>query len=123
MNIPIHCLGFALSLKYYDTTYVSTTTPGGTTRKKPNQDKEVMNGVLQAFEKITSNLDEARLLRKQFGDFHVRRRLFSTFAALLDATTLDAVEWWATYGSETPELAEVARKVLTQPITSSIERN
>ncbi|KAF5200238.1 hypothetical protein FRX31_010174 [Thalictrum thalictroides] len=37
---------------------------------------------------------------------------------------MDAIEWWATYGAETPELAEVARKVLSQPVTtSSAERN
>lgn len=41
-----------------------------------------------------------------------------------DAVTLDAIDWWSTYGSETPELAEVAKKVLSQPISSSsAERN
>ena len=34
MNVPIHCIGFALSPKYYDMAYVSTTAPGGITRKK-----------------------------------------------------------------------------------------
>ena len=54
----------------------------------------------------------------------MRRELFSTSAALLDATILNAVEWCATYRSETPELVEVTRNVMTQPITtSSTERN
>ncbi|KAL2901120.1 SCAN domain-containing protein 3 [Bienertia sinuspersici] len=29
------------------------------------------------------------------------------------------ISWWSTYGAETPELAEVAIKVLSQPISSS----
>ncbi|OMO84664.1 hypothetical protein CCACVL1_10726 [Corchorus capsularis] len=39
--------------------------------------------------------------------------------AQVDAVTMDAIEWWSTYGSETPELMEVAKKVLSQPISSS----
>ena len=38
--------------------------------------------------------------------------------------TMDAIDWWSNYGSETPELQEVAIKVLSQPISSSsAERN
>ena len=124
MNVPMYCLGFALSLRFYDTTYVNTPTPGGGIRKRPNEDKEVVGGVIKAFEKITSDPDEARALRKQFADFHMRKWLFSTAAACVNASTMAAIEWRATYGSESPELAEVARKVLSQPITtSSTERN
>ncbi|KAL7234265.1 hypothetical protein ACSBR1_017793 [Camellia fascicularis] len=57
-------LGFALSPRFYDSTYVSTHAPGRTIRKKPNEDKEVVAGVLKAFEKIASHLEEARMLRK-----------------------------------------------------------
>jgi len=39
--------------------------------------------------------------------------------AQLDDVTMDAIDWWSTYGSETPELAKVANKVLSQPISSS----
>ena len=54
----------------------------------------------------------------------MRKGLFATAAACVNASTMAAIEWWATYGSESPELAEVARKVLSQPITtSSAERN
>jgi len=41
-------------------------------------------------------------------------------AAQLDVVTMDAIDWWSTYGSETPTLAEVAKKVFSQPISSSI---
>ncbi|GFY84499.1 hypothetical protein Acr_03g0012730 [Actinidia rufa] len=118
------CLGFALSPRFYDSAYVSILAPGGTTRKRPNEDKEVVAGVLKAFEKIASDPEEARMLRKQFVDFHMRKGLYLTATAFVDATTMGAIEWWATYGSKTPELAEVARKVLAQPITtSSAEKN
>ncbi|GKB63029.1 hAT dimerization domain, ribonuclease H-like domain protein [Tanacetum coccineum] len=50
--------------------------------------------------------------------------VFALPGALMDAVTMDAVDWWSTYGSETPELADVAKKVLSQPISSSsAERN
>ena len=68
-------------------------------------------GVLKAFEKIASDPEEARMLRMQFVDFHIRKGLYSIATAFVDATTMGAIEWWATYGSETPEAAEVARKV------------
>ncbi|GFY93295.1 hypothetical protein Acr_08g0016910 [Actinidia rufa] len=80
MNVPMHCLGFALSPRFYDSAY------------------------------IASDPEEAKMLHKQFVDFHMRKGLYSTTSAFVDATTMGAIEWWATYGSETPELAEVARK-------------
>lgn len=44
--------------------------------------------------------------------------------AQIDAVTMDSIDWWSTYGSETPKLAEIAKKVLSQPISSSLaERN
>ena len=36
MNVPMHCLGFTLSPRFYDSAYVAL---GGTTRKRPNEDK------------------------------------------------------------------------------------
>jgi hypothetical protein len=44
MNIPLHCLAFALCPKFYDTEYLKTPAPRGIPRKAPNQDKEVMRG-------------------------------------------------------------------------------
>jgi len=32
---------------------------------------------------------------------------------------MDPIDWWSTYGFEIPELAEVAKKVLSQPVSSS----
>ncbi|MCI06904.1 hypothetical protein A2U01_0027966, partial [Trifolium medium] len=96
MNYTIHCLGFALTPRFYDTNYLATPAPGGIARKAPNQDKEVVTAVMEAFEKISENSEEQKLLRDQF----------TMVAAQLDAVTMDAIDWWSTYGSETPELAE-----------------
>ncbi|XP_077250104.1 uncharacterized protein LOC143889688 [Tasmannia lanceolata] len=124
MNIPMHCLGFALTPRFYDLRYLAMPAPEGTVRRSPNQDKEVIKGVMGAFAKISESVEEAKLLREQFAVFHMRKGLYAMAAAETDAVTMDAIDWWATYGSETPELAEVAKKVLSQPITSSsAERN
>jgi len=31
-------------------------------------------------------------------------------AAQADAVTMDAIDWWCSYGSETPELAELLKR-------------
>ncbi|GMP42670.1 hypothetical protein CsSME_00012330 [Camellia sinensis var. sinensis] len=92
INVPMHCLGFALSPRFYDSTYGNTPAPGGTIRKRPNEDKEGVSSVLKAFEKIASHPEEKRMLRKQFVNFHMRKGLFSAIAAYADASTMGAIE-------------------------------
>ncbi|OMP08276.1 hypothetical protein COLO4_06621 [Corchorus olitorius] len=58
----VHSLGFALCPKFYDPSYLNTPAPGGMARKRPNEDKEVMSGVLKAFEKMSSCPQEAKVL-------------------------------------------------------------
>ena len=70
MNIPLHCLGFALTPRFYDTQYLTKLAPGGTVRKTPNQDREVIIGVMEAFEKIAEDVEEAKQLREQYAHFH-----------------------------------------------------
>ncbi|KAF2302566.1 hypothetical protein GH714_037795 [Hevea brasiliensis] len=124
MNIPMHCLGFALTPRFYDHHYLETPAPGGVPRKAPNLDKEVVLGVMDDFERIAENGAKQKLLREQFVIFHMKKGIYSMPAAQIDAVTMDSIDWWSTYGSETPELAEVAKKVLSQPISSSsAERN
>ncbi|KAL4556082.1 hypothetical protein LXL04_038722 [Taraxacum kok-saghyz] len=124
MNIPLHCLGFALNPRFYDRHYLQKMATGGMQRKAPNQDKEVVQGVMEAFGRISENEEEGRMLREQFVTFHMKKGIYSMPATQTDAVTMDAIDWWSTYGAETPELAEVAKKVLSQPISSSsAERN
>ncbi|KAJ8428428.1 hypothetical protein Cgig2_003130 [Carnegiea gigantea] len=120
MNIPIHCLGFALNPRFYDANFLKIPAPGGVERKPPNLDSEVMSGVLEAFRKIIESKEEEKLLREQYAVFHQRKRgLFAKLACQEDAVHMDPIDWWSTYGSETSELAEVAKKVLSQPVSSS----
>lgn len=124
MTIPLHCLGFALTPRFYDKHYLEKLAPGGIPRKAPNLDKEVVIGVMKAFEKIAVNAEEERVLREQFPTFHMKKGLYSLVSTQMDSLTMDPIDWWSTYGSQTPELAEVAIKVLSQPISSSsAERN
>lgn len=45
-------------------------------------------------------------------------------ATQIDAVTVKPMDRWSSYGLETPKLAEIAKKVLSQPISnSSTKRN
>ena len=70
---------------------------------------------MEAFKKIAENAEEEKLLN-QYVTFHSHKGLYGMTVAQVGAISIDAIDWWATYGSETPELAEVARKVLLQPM-------
>ncbi|KAM0918640.1 hypothetical protein ACQ4PT_008727 [Festuca glaucescens] len=124
MNWNFHCLAFALSPKYYDQAYLATLAPGGGKRKAPNDDKEVMQGVMQTLNRIAEDQKEYALLREEFNTFIMKKGLYALSAVQADAAAMNAIDWWFTYGSETPNLSEVAKKVLSQPISSSsAERN
>ncbi|PRQ20008.1 putative ribonuclease H-like domain-containing protein [Rosa chinensis] len=76
MNYPIHCVGFALTPRFYDREYLSKPAPGGLTRKSPNQDIEVITALMEAFNKIAEDPGEAELLRNQYAIFHQRKGIF-----------------------------------------------
>lgn len=119
MNLPLHCLAYALCPKFYHQEYLNTSAPGGTTRQAPNKDKEVMTNVLAAFAKFADSSREEKVFWEQFNAFIMKKGMFALPPVQLDAFSMDPIEWWVSYGSETPELAEVAKKVLSQPISSS----
>ncbi|XP_074366422.1 uncharacterized protein LOC141707260 [Apium graveolens] len=119
MNIPVHCLGFALNPYYYDTNYLQFPAPGGEPRRAPNCDREVVQGVLKAFDKIGEDEEERRVLRHQLASFQGKEGMFRSLAAKIDAVTMSPISWWSTYGAETPQLSEIAIKILSQPISSS----
>ena len=83
-----------------------------------------MVGVMESFNRIAESGEEECLLREQCATFHMKKGLYALAAAHMDAVTMDAIDWWSSYGSETPELAVIAKKILSQPISSSsAERN
>nr|KAJ0193274.1 hypothetical protein LSAT_V11C800398370 [Lactuca sativa] len=54
----------------------------------------------------------------------MKRGLYALPSAQMDAITMEATDWWSTYGAKTPDLAVLAKKILSQPISSSsAERN
>ncbi|KAM7265067.1 hypothetical protein ACFE04_002750 [Oxalis oulophora] len=75
MNFKLYCLGFALNPRFYDRTYLSKPAPGGASRKAPNKDSEVVEAVIEAFDKIYDDQEEAKLYREQFAKFHLRLRV------------------------------------------------
>ncbi|KAL4556044.1 hypothetical protein LXL04_038682 [Taraxacum kok-saghyz] len=104
--------------------YLEKLSPGGMKTNPPNQDKQVIVGVLKAFARISESEEEEKLLREQFASFHMKKGIYALAGTQADAVTMDAIDWWATYGAETPDLADVAKRVLSQPISSSsAERN
>jgi len=116
MNIPLHCWAFALCAKFYDIEYLKTPAPGGIPRKAPNQDR--------AFRKIADGDVERKKLQEEFTAFHMKKGMFGFKEIQTDAVTMSPIDWWSNYGAETPNLSEVALKVLSQPISSSsAERN
>uniref|UniRef100_A0A803N8L1 HAT C-terminal dimerisation domain-containing protein n=1 Tax=Chenopodium quinoa TaxID=63459 RepID=A0A803N8L1_CHEQI len=123
LNIPMHCLGFALNPFFYDTNYLQSPAPGGVPRRAPNYDREVVQGVIKAFDKIGEDEEERRVLRQQLATFQAKGGIFGTLSAKVDAVTMSPISWWSTYGAETPELAEIVVKVLSHPITSSSEKS
>ncbi|CAO2827604.1 unnamed protein product [Amaranthus hypochondriacus] len=119
MTKPLHCLGFSLTPRFYDPAYLNAPTPGGYFRRAPNEDREVFLGCMKAFKKISEDSDEEKKLRHQFIEFQLKKGIYSMPQAQMDVVTLEAIDWWSMYGSQTPDLAEVAKKFLSQPISSS----
>ena len=74
---------------------------------------------MAAFEKINEDTNERKLLCEQLSRFQSKEGLFGTPAARTDAVAMSTISWLSTYGSQTPELAKIALKVLSQPISSS----
>ncbi|PWA67916.1 HAT dimerization domain, Ribonuclease H-like domain protein [Artemisia annua] len=94
MTIALHCLGLALTPRFYDKNYLSTKASGGIPRKPPNEDKEVTNGVIEAFKRISENEEEAQMLRAQYARFHMKKGFYSRPEAQIDAVTTDPIDWW-----------------------------
>ncbi|KAK8553256.1 hypothetical protein V6N13_024322 [Hibiscus sabdariffa] len=64
MNITMHCLGFTLNPFFYDSKYLNVEALGGIARRAPNQDREVVVGVLKAFDRIGEDENGKTELRK-----------------------------------------------------------
>lgn len=119
MEIPLCCLALALCTKFYDTEYLKTPLLEAFPEKL-QQVKEVMRGVEEAFRRIADGDAERKIFQEEFTAFHMKKGMYALPAMQTDATTMTPIDWWSHYGSKTPNLAEVALKVLSQPISSSL---
>ncbi|KAF8403393.1 hypothetical protein HHK36_011495 [Tetracentron sinense] len=125
MNVPLHCFAHALTPKYYNLDYLHLPTPGGGKRIPPDQDNNILDGVLEALSKITQDEAQADIVRKQYFSFVGKKERFSTIAVIRDAknSQVDVLEWWQFHGGSTLQLRNIAIKVLSQSVsTTSAER-
>ncbi|KAF8400216.1 hypothetical protein HHK36_013513 [Tetracentron sinense] len=97
MNVPLHSLADALTPKYYDLDYLQLPAPGGGKRIHPNQDNDILDGVLEALSKITQDEAQADIVRKQYFSFVGKKERFSTTAAIRDAKNAQVERVWSTY--------------------------
>lgn len=67
---------------------------------------------MQTFKRIVENQEEEWVLREQLATFHMKNKLYSITAAQMNTMT-KTINWWTSYGSETLELVDVAKKVLS----------
>lgn len=71
-----------------------------------------------------TNPDDMRKVKKQFADFSLCMNNFEDPEAIDDRAHFDPKQWWGTNGVHTPELKDLALKLLWQPASfSCCERN
>ncbi|GJN23720.1 hypothetical protein PR202_gb11393 [Eleusine coracana subsp. coracana] len=119
-STPLHCLAHSLNPRYYCQQWLSEV-PG---RIPPHEDGEISEERNACFKKFFPIADDLRKIKKQFADYSLNRGVFATPDAIEDRAHFDPLRWWGTYGARTPELKELAFKLLGQPASSSCcERN
>jgi len=123
LNIPLHCLAYVLTPKYYHISWLSTPAAGGGGKKKPHQDSEVQTGYMQALEKMYPDSEECDKIRRQLSQYISCTGAFGSNSAYRDRANLPSLQWWDMHGANTPELCAMAMRVLSQVVnTSSAER-
>ncbi|XP_011624458.1 uncharacterized protein LOC105420884, partial [Amborella trichopoda] len=113
-NLPLHCLSFILSPKYYSREWLPVPTSGGEKRAKPHQDIEVSMSYHGALDAVVRDQAEWSKVQQQRSDFVSSKGSFSLPASITDRGTLSSVSWWDLYGGGASELYSVAVKVLSQ---------
>ncbi|GJN07302.1 hypothetical protein PR202_ga25122 [Eleusine coracana subsp. coracana] len=107
-------------VRYYCQQWLSEV-PG---RIPPHEDGEISEERNAYFKKFFPIADDLRKIKKQFADYSLNRGVFATPDMIEDRAHFDPLQWWGTYGARTPELKELAFKLLGQPASSSCcERN
>eukprot|EP00253_Pinus_taeda_P024827 PITA_24827 len=122
LNLPLHCLAYIFTPKYYSTSWLGQLVAGGGVRTKPHLDPEVTRGYLEALEKLVPDREECAAVRLEIGRYFSGTGLYGNFHAMDDRDRFDTLTWWETYGGQ-GLLPKLAKKVLSQVVnTSSAER-
>eukprot|EP00253_Pinus_taeda_P032417 PITA_32417 len=122
LNLPLHCLAYILTPKYYSTSWLGQPAAGGGVRTKPHLDPEVTRGYLEALEKLVPDREECAAVRLEIGRYFSGTGLYGNFHAMDDRDRFDTLTWWETYGGQ-GLLPKLAKKVLSRVVnTSSAER-
>lgn len=123
--VPLQCLGYALTPKYYDEEYLQVPAPGVRKRCPPDQDDEIFDVATDAISKMYQNDELSDTVRVQFMSFVEKKGKFSSPTAKRDARNpkINVLQWWKFHGGDTKELRDMAFRVLAQPVsTLSVER-
>jgi len=119
-NTPLHCLAHSLNPRYYSEQWLSE----DPNRVAPHMDPEISEERNNCLRKLFPVTEELRRVKQQFADYSLKRGIFSLPDSIDDRAHFDPLQWWGIYGSRTPELKELAFKLLGQPASSSCcERN
>ena len=119
-NTPLHCLAHSLNPRYYSEQWLSE----DPNRVAPHMDPEISEERNNCLRKLFPVTEELRRVKQQFADYSLKRGIFSLPDSIDDRAHFDPLQWWGIYGSRTPELKELAFKLLGQ-LASSLccERN
>jgi hypothetical protein len=78
-----------------------------------HRDEEVMNGLIQAIEKLNPDPSIVGLVRCQLRAYKLEEGLFGTQLAKYDRSISDPTVWWEFYGSGVPKLQTFAICILS----------
>ena len=87
--------------------------------KGQEEDKEVANGWMKILEKMVPDYDTRRKIRDSLSEYRSFKGKYGCHDAQEDRTRVGAALWWEDYGSDGPELQRLARRILSQTVTSS----
>ena len=117
-NNPLHCMAHSLNPKYYGQTWLA----GGTGRVPPNRDPEISKNREICLGRLFSDQHRLKIINNEFASFSGGRS--DSLQAAMARDEEDPVDWWLCFGASTPNLQQLALKLLSQPATSSCcERN
>ncbi|XP_049931121.1 uncharacterized protein LOC126409217 [Nymphaea colorata] len=108
----------SLNLKYYGQTWLA----GGTGRVPPNRDPEISKNREICLGRLYFDSHRLKIINNEFATFSGGRN--DSIQAVMARDEEDPVNWWLCFGASTPNLQQLALKLLSQPATSSCcERN